>query len=343
MKKSFKIFAAVLAVIMTVLVAFTGCNNSKTPDNETSSTPDTQSGKTFKVGVIQYMSHPSLDNCYAGIKAALTEKYGSNVKIDFQIGSDATADADCAAYAKTMVAQKCDVIIAIATPAAKSAYAATEGTDIPVIFCSVSDPVEAKLVKTNEAPGSNCTGTSDVLDLEGQIDMIQKFQPDVKTIGVLYTSTEDNSISNLKVFKELCDKKGITVEATAVQGASDIPAAATALAEKVDCINNFTDNNVVRNLSVLLDAANTVGIPVYGSEVEQVKNGCLAANSMDYVAIGRITGEMAIDALEGADVATMAVRTVSDSKPVINTEVLESLKMQMPSALAENETVVTNK
>lgn len=94
MKKTFKIFAAVLAVIMTVLVAFTGCNSTKPTDNS-STTPDGQSGKTLKVGVIQYMSHPSLDNCYAGIKAALTEKYGSNITIDFQMGSDSSADADC--------------------------------------------------------------------------------------------------------------------------------------------------------------------------------------------------------------------------------------------------------
>lgn len=342
MKKTFKIFAAVLAVIMTVLVAFTGCNSTKPTDNS-STTPDGQSGKTLKVGVIQYMSHPSLDNCYAGIKAALTEKYGSNITIDFQMGSDSSADADCENYAKNMVAQKYDMIIAIATPAAISAYAATEGTNIPVIFCSVSDPVKAKLVKSLDAPGSNCTGTSDILDLPGQLDMIQQIQPDVKTIGILYTSSEVNSISNLEVFKGLCDKRGIKVEATGVQNASDIPAAAAALAAKVDCINNFTDNNVVNNLSVLLDAANTAGIPVYGSEIEQVKNGCLASNTMDYVAAGRITGEMAVDVLEGADITTMAVKTVSDSKPVVNNEVFASLKMTVPAELAECESVVTNK
>lgn len=242
-----------------------------------------------------------------------------------------------------MVAQKYDMIIAIATPAAISAYAATEGTNIPVIFCSVSDPVKAKLVKSLDAPGSNCTGTSDILDLPGQLDMIQQIQPDVKTIGILYTSSEVNSISNLEVFKGLCDKRGIKVEATGVQNASDIPAAAAALAAKVDCINNFTDNNVVNNLSVLLDAANTAGIPVYGSEIEQVKNGCLASNTMDYVAAGRITGEMAVDVLEGADITTMAVKTVSDSKPVVNNEVFASLKMTVPAELAECESVVTNK
>ena len=96
-------------------------------------------------------------------------------------------------------------------------------------------------------------------------------------------------------------------------------------------------------MSVLLEAANDAGIPVYGSEVEQVKNGCLAAVSIDYVALGKVTGEMAIEVLEGADISTMAVRTISDATPVVNTEVLEALSMEMPDAYADAETVTTNK
>lgn len=339
MKKTFKIFAAVLAVVMIALAAFTGCGE-KTPvdNNEGTSAP---AGNTFKVGIIQYMSHPSLDNCCKGIREALTEKYGDNVVIDFQMGSDASADADCAAYAKNMVAQKYDMIIAIATPAAISAYAATEGTDIPVIFCSVSDPVAAKLVKSLDNPGTNCTGTSDILDLDGQLDMILQMQPDAEKIGILYTTSEVNSISNLEVFKGICEKKGVEIVSSGIQNASDIPAAAAALAAKVDCINNFTDNNVVNNLSVLLDAAEEAGVPVYGSEIEQVKNGCLASNSMDYVAVGKITGEMAASVLDGADISTMAVKTVSDSKPVINTDILTKMNMTLPEALKDADTVTS--
>ena len=173
--------------------------------------------------------------------------------------------------------------------------------------------------------------------------MIQAMQPYIKSIGILYTTSEANSISNLKVFKEICDERNIEVVASGVQNASDIPSAAAALASKVDCINNFTDNNVVNNLSVVLEAADNAGIPVYGSEVEQVKNGCLAAVSIDYVALGNTTGHMVLDALGGADVATMAVRTISDATPVINTDVLSALNMEMPSAYQGAETVTTNK
>ena len=326
-----KIIAILLCAVLAL--AFAAC--SKEPAD------NTDTNKSLKIGIIQYVSHPSLDNCYQGIINAL-EKSDLDYTADRQIGSDAAADADCASYAKTMVAQNYDVIFAIATPAATAAYAATEGTEIPVVFCAVSDPVAAKLVETNDAPGGLCSGTSDVLDLDAQVDLIQAMQPDVKSIGILYTTSEPNSITQLGLLKEICEKRDITVEATGIQNDADIPAAATALAAKVDCLNNFTDNKVVNNLSVVLAAANEAGIPVYGSEEEQVKNGCLASVSIDYVALGEVTGQMGIDVLGGADISAMAVKTISDATPIVNTDVLSALNMEMPAAYADAQTVTTN-
>lgn len=320
-----KIIAVMLAVIM--MLAFAGCGETQ---NEKIS--------VLKIGIIQYMSHPSLDNCYNGVISAL-ESSGLQYTVDYQIGSGNSADSDCTNFAKNMVAANYDMIIAIATPAAKSAFAATDDTEIPVIFCAVSDPVAAGLVESMDAPGYLCTGTSDVLDLEAQVALIKAMQPEVKSIGILYTSSEDNSITNLKNFKAVCDKEGIEVVATAVQGASDIPSAAEELASKVDCINNFTDNNVVNNLSVVLTAADKYGIPVYGSEEEQVINGCLASVSIDYVALGKVTGEMAVSVLKGEDASTMAVKTITEATPVINSGVLKKLGLSTPEGYSEVKTV----
>lgn len=320
-----KIIAVMLAVIM--MLAFAGCGKTQNEKNS-----------VLKIGIIQYMSHPSLDNCYNGVISAL-ESSGLQYTVDYQIGSGNSADSDCTNFAKNMVAANYDMIIAIATPAAKSAFAATDDTEIPVIFCAVSDPVAAGLVENMDAPGYLCTGTSDVLDLEAQVALIKAMQPEVKSIGILYTSSEDNSITNLKNFKAICDKEGIEVVATAVQGASDIPSAAEELASKVDCINNFTDNNVVNNLSVVLTAADKYGIPVYGSEEEQVINGCLASVSIDYVALGRVTGEMAVSVLKGEDASTMAVKTITEATPVINSFVLKKLGLSTPEGYSEVKTV----
>ena len=320
-----KIFAVMLAVIM--MLAFAGCGKTQNEKNS-----------VLKIGIIQYMSHPSLDNCYNGVISAL-ESSGLQYTVDYQIGSGNSADSDCTNFAKNMVAANYDMIIAIATPAAKSAFAATDDTEIPVIFCAVSDPVAAGLVESMDAPGYLCTGTSDVLDLEAQVALIKAMQPEVKSIGILYTSSEDNSITNLKNFKAICDKEGIEVVATAVQGASDIPSAAEELASKVDCINNFTDNNVVNNLSVVLTAADKYGIPVYGSEEEQVINGCLASVSIDYVALGKVTGEMAVSVLKGEDASTMAVKTITEATPVINSSVLKKLGLSTPEGYSEVKTV----
>ncbi|MCI7138918.1 MAG: ABC transporter substrate-binding protein [Oscillospiraceae bacterium] len=320
-----KIIALLLAAIM--MFAFAGCSENKNKEDS-----------VLKIGIIQYMSHPSLDNCYNGIISAL-ENSGIEYTVDYQTGSSSSADADCTNFAKNMVAANYDMIIAIATPAAKAAFAATDDTEIPVIFCAVSDPIAAGLVESMEAPGYICTGTSDVLDLEAQVAIIKAMQPDVKSIGILYTSSEDNSITNLKNFKSVCDKENIEVVATAVQGASDIPSAAEELASKVDCINNFTDNNVVNNLSVVLSAADKYGIPVYGSEEEQVVNGCLASVSIDYVALGKVTGEMAVEVLNGADASAMPVKTITEATPIINSSVLKKLGLSIPEGYSEVKTI----
>ncbi len=325
----------IIGAAMALTMALTGCSSGNS-DSGTSASADAK-----KIGVLQYAAHPSLDNCFDGIKQGLIEAYGEDgVVIDLQNGQG--DGASCDSISANFVTKDYDMIFAIATPAAVSAYAAASKSDIPVIFCAVSDPVSAGLTESLEAGIENCNGTSDILDFSAQVDLIQSIQPDVKKIGVLYTTTEANSLSQLKSFKEVCDSKGIEVVEQGVSGAADIPQAATTLASKVDCINNFTDNNVVNNLSVVLEKANAAGIPVYGSEVEQVKNGCIASISIDYVALGKKTAEMGVEVLNGADTKTMAVGTISDGTPVINTEVMDSFGFTIPEKYADAEMVTTN-
>lgn len=327
MKK--RIFAVMAAAAMAV-TGFTACSEENAADD----------GK-LKIGVIQLVSHPSLDNCYAGIEKGLNESsYADKITIDLQNGNGESTNCD--AIAKNMAAKNYDMIFAIATPAAQSAYGAVQNSDTPVIFCAVSDPVAAGLTVSLEAGTEKCIGTSDVLDFDAQLALIKALQPDVKKIGVLYTTTEANSVSHLKLFREKAEALGIEVIDQGVSTAADIPQAAASLASKVDCINNFTDNNVVNNLSVVLEKANAAGIPVYGSEVEQVKNGCIASMSIDYVALGEATAELGVKVLDGTSPADLAVGTISEATAVVNTEVMEKFAIALPAEYENAEKVTTN-
>ncbi|MCM1024023.1 MAG: ABC transporter substrate-binding protein [Prevotella sp.] len=334
--KKLKLTSLILAAAMALgLSACSGGDSS----NDSADNGGNASSDLYQVGIIQYGSHPSLDNCCQGIVDALD---ASDLKLSVSVQNGNMDSATCDTIAKNMAAQNYDIIYAIATPAAISAYAATTNTDIPVIFCAVSDPVAAGIVEDMSAPGGNCTGTSDILDFNAQVSLIKALQPNVQKIGVLYTTSEANSISQLASLKEVAGAQGIEIVEQGVQGAADVPQAAATLAPKVDCINNFTDNNVVNNLTVVLEQADAAGIPVYGSEVEQVANGCIASISIDYVELGKVTGKMGIQVLKGESAGSIAVGQISEGTPVVNTEVMEKFNIELPAEYADAEKVTTN-
>lgn len=329
-----KNFKKVLAVLLTAILAvsvFAGCSANKENAGNTGSASE-------KVAILQYMSHSSLDNCTQGVKNALDK---AGITYDVQVGSSGSADTDCQSYAQQMVAAGYKAIIAVATPAAAYAYSAVQNasSDIPVIFCAVSDPVAAGLVNSLDVPGNNCTGTSDSIDIKGQIAMIKAMQPEIKNLGVFYTTSEANSLSQLEVLKAECDANGITLVSQGINEASELASAAAALIPKVDAITNLTDNNVVDNMNVFLEQADAAKIPVYGSEIEQVRKGCLASASIDYVALGEKTGTMAAEVLGGKSAAEYPVAIVSDSFLCVNPDTASKLGIEIPAELASAQKV----
>ena len=288
------------------------------------------------------MPHSSLDNCTQGVKNALDS---AGIEYDVQVGSSGSADSDCQSYAEQMASSgNYSAIIAVATPAAVSAYSAVRNasSNIPVIFCAVSDPVSAGLVNSVDEPGNNCTGTSDAIDIAGQVKLIKTLQPNIKNLGVIYTTTEANSISQLATLKAECDANGINLVQKGINEASELQAVSVSLVSEVDAVTNLTDNNVVDNMSVVLEQANQKGIPIYGSEIEQVKKGCIASASIDYVALGEKTGNIAVDVLGGKSAATYPVVTVSDSFLVVNPDVASSLGITIPAELNDAQKVSTS-
>lgn len=288
-----------------------------------------------KIGILQFAPHASLDNCYNGIIQGLEDAGfvdGETCTIEF-VNGQGESETNALAAAN-FVNNGMDIIIAIATPSAMPAYAAAKDVGIPVVFSAVSDPLGAGLVESLETPNTGATGTSDGLNYEGQLQMIRAFQPEAKTIGILYTTSEANSLAQLENYQALAESFGFEIVSLGVTDSSEVASGAASLvASGVDCINNLTDNNVVNNFSMVTAAADPAGIPCYGSEEEQVaKYGCVASETLDYVTLGHTTGTMAAEVLAGSEIMTMGVQVVTDSEPVYSSVNMEKFGLALPEA-----------
>lgn len=269
-----------------------GCNNNK---------------KT--IGIIQFGTHESLNDCYNGMVKGLENGLGdefSNYVIDRQNSNFDSASS--AAQANTFVSKNVSIIGAIATPSAMAAASAAKGS-IPVVYCAVSDPAAAGLTTMK-----NVTGSSDLLDFDGQLNLIKAFIPTVSKIGVLYTLNEANSISQIESLTSKAAAMNIEIVRQAITNANEIPTATDTLLNKnIDCITNLTDNTVVGALDIILPKTNAKKIPVFGSEIDQVKSGCLASASLDYVSLGEQTGAIMARILKGEVEASNDIAIQIDS------------------------------
>lgn len=284
------------------------------------------------IGINQYGEHASLDNCREGFLLGLADAgliEGEDFTIDYQnAGFD---NAIATQIAQNFSATNVTLMCAIATPSATACYAAAEDKDIPVIFTAITDPVEAKL------DSGNITGTSDKLPVDAQLDLIRTLQPEADVIGIIYTTSEPNSVSAIAEYQAKAPEFGFAVEAIGVTAQSEVTQAAdTLISNGVDCFSNLTDNNVVGVLSSILEKTDEAGIPVYGSEVEQVKLGCVAAAGIDYVQLGRQTGMMAAKILTGeASAYDMDYETISEYGIYINSDAIAAMGVTVPAEIAE--------
>lgn len=243
---------------------------------------------------------------------------GENLTVLFD---NAQADTGTAStISDNYVSKKVDLICAIATPSAMSAYNSSLNTDIPVIYTAVSDPVGAGLANEDGTPVGNITGTCDALAVDEQLKMIREILPDAKTVGILYTTSEANSVSTVAQYKEIAGNYGFEIVDSGINTIADVDLAAADLAAKVDCITNLTDNTVVSALQTVIAKATDAGIPVFGSEVEQVKAGCVASMGLEYVELGKQTGHMAAKVLKGeAKVSDLKYETITEPSLYVNT------------------------
>lgn len=340
MRKSKKVLAVVLSTVMAMTM-LVGCG-SKTNNNSSKETTGkgvkTESNRDeYTIGIGQFAQHGSLDNCREGFLAGLKEEgieEGKNLTIKYDNANTDTGTA--AQIATNYVANKVDLICGIATPMAQSAYGAARDAGIPVIFTAVTDPILAELAKEDGTPVGEITGTSDKLPVKQQLEMIREILPDAKKIGIMYTTSEVNSESAIADYEAAAAEYGFEIVRGAIATATDIPLVADDILGKVDCLTNITDNTVVSGLPTIIAKANAKNIPVFGSEIEQVKIGCLAAVGLDYFDLGKQTGVMAAKVLKGEKKASeINFEIIDEGRFYGNTAVAEQLGITIQAELTD--------
>jgi len=317
MKKLAKIISLMLAIVL--VLAATGCSGQK----------------KITIGIIQYMDHVALDNAREGFIEALKENGyvdGENIKIDYQ---NAQGDqSNLSTISDRFIKNKVNLVLAIATPAAQSIAGKT--TEIPILGTAITDYVSAKLVNSNEAPGTNVSGTSDMNPIKEQIDLLVKLVPNAKTVGVLYTSSEDNSILQAKIAREAIEALGLKYVEVTVSSTNDVQQATQSIVGQCDAIYIPTDNTFASAMPIVNGVTVQSKTPVICGEAGMVEGGGLATLGINYRDLGYQTGLMAVKVLKGeAKPSDMPIETARGFDFAINGTVAKEIGLEIPADLQQ--------
>lgn len=319
MKKTERILIA-LSVVLILIFTAVGCSAR---------------GDKTSIGIIQYSEHPALDAAWLGfIDALKDEGYadGDNIKIDYQ---NAQFDqSNLSTISDRFVSNKVDLVLAIATDAAQSIAGKTK--DIPILGTAITDYETAGLVKSNNAPGGNVSGTTDMNPIEEQIDLLLRLAPDTGTIGVLYTSSEDNSVLQARIAKEIIEEKGLEYVEVTITNSNEVQQATQSIVDMCDAIYIPTDNVFASAMPLVYGVTKESKTPVVCGEANMVRNGGLATLGLNYYNLGYQTGKMAVKVLKGeAKPADMPIERLEKFDYAINGEVAEAIGIEIPDDLKD--------
>ena len=289
------------------------------------------SNEKAKVGVLQLVSHPSLDLIYKGIQDGLAEEGYDKDKVDIDFLNAEGDQNKVATMSKQLAEKDNQVLIGIATPSAQGLASATK--DKPIVMGAVTDPVGANLVKDLKKPGGNITGVSDHNPTEQQLKLIKELTPNVKTIGVLYSTSEDNSKSQVEEFTKLAEKAGYKVVPYSVPSTNEIASTVSVMSGKVDAIWVPIDNTIASAFSTVVEA---IKKPIFPSATAMVEAGGLGSVVVDQHDLGVATGKMAAKILKGQKPADTPVEIFSQGKSVINKKVADELGITIPESVLKD-------
>ncbi len=341
--KKIALFFVIFPVVS--MIAFAGCSGtpgqaasetavlaSKEPVLSAEAPSDSGNGeKMYKIGIIQYVGHPALDAAREGFVRSLADNGfvdGQNITIDVQ---NAQADqSNLKTISRLFVNNKKDLILAIAAPAAQAV--ASETTEIPVLCTAISDYVAANLVESNEAPGRNLSGTTDMNPVKQQIILLKKLVPDAKNIGFVYSAEDENTVLQVKMAKDACEILDFEVTEASLSSDSNAQQVTQSLAEKVDAV--YVPNDNVIDMAVISAVTTSARIPVICGEENMVLSGGLATVGIDYSKLGYQTGEMAVRILQDkAGIKDMPIESPKDFTYLINGNFADAIGLEIPDYL----------
>lgn len=316
-----KKIAAVMTAVVFAGLALSGCSK-KNSEN-----------KVIKIGIIQLVEHPALDNNREGFIDGLKEAGyvdGQNISLDIH---NAQGDqGNCVTIANKLVNDKDDLIFAIATPAAQAVANLTKS--IPILVSSVTDPESAKLVNSNSKPGTNVSGTSDLTPVAQQIKLLKTAFPEAKTVGLMYCSSEQNSIFQIDLAKKACEAEGLSFIEGSVSNSNEIQQVTQSLVGKVDAIYIPTDNMLAAGMATVAMVANQNKIPTIVGEDGMVQSGGLCTYGVNYYELGKQTAAMAVEILKnGANPADMPIQYLEKCDFSKNEATEKTLGITLPSNL----------
>lgn len=292
-------------------------------------------GDVLEIGIIQLADHVALDKARQGFEDGLAEAgyiNGENIRIDFKNAQN--DQSNLTTITQQFAADNKDLVCAIATQSAVAMASASDS--IPIVGTAITDYEGPNLVHSNETPGRNVTGVSDMNPITEQLDLMLEIMPELKTVGVMYTSSEENSRIQVEIFKEAAEAKGIKVKEATVTNVNDIQQAATNLIQDVEAVYVPTDNTLATAMNNLTGITNEASIPVFPGEVSMFEGGGLATLSIDYYDLGVQTGQMAAKILAGeADPANIAIETAYEFKVNVSQSVADQLGIELPASVLE--------
>lgn len=291
------------------------------------------------VGVLQFVSHPALDEIYKGIKQGLEDEgyiEGENLRIIFQNGQADQSKLET--MSQKLIQDQSDILVGIATPAAQAL--ANNTTEVPIILGAITDPVSAGLVASDEKPGGNITGVSDKSPVDSQFDLFNELLPEAKTVGILYSSSEENSKYQVEEATKIAEANSLKIKTYAVPSSNEITQTVQVMAGEVDFIYIPTDNTIANAMQTVINEANKTKTPVFPSVDTMVEEGGVATVGINQFDLGVQTGKMTAAILKGDDPATTPIYTFKTGDVIINQKQAELLGITIPEKIKKDAKLV---